>query len=187
MSTASQPRFSEPLTQFVRDLAGWLTLLRQRGLLRRGEGPDDPDQDVHASDELEQFRGPAKAIIVWLELHGRDADAAEVDDAMAALRETARRFDTGELKPIFDECADEHLSPLDLLIQAASETAGRLEDLDANIPSDVWQGFGEPHQAAGPRDDAGQGRRASPLVTDRRGRGPPRRRQFNRCRAGAGA
>lgn len=113
------------------------------GLRHRSEGWDDPGQDVVAADELERFRGPAKAIIIWLELCGRDADAAEVDDAMAGLRETARRFDTGGLEPVFDDRSDEHLSPVDLLIQAASETASRLEDLDADIPSDVWQGFGD--------------------------------------------
>lgn len=91
---------------------------------------------------MERFREPAKAIIIWLELCGRDADAAEVDDATASLREVARRFDASELKPVLDERAGEH-SPLDLLIQAASETAGRLEDLDADIPSDVWRGFSD--------------------------------------------
>jgi hypothetical protein len=133
----------EPLAQLARDLAAWTDVLRGRGLRRRGEGPDDPDQDVRASDELERFREPAKAIIIWLELCGRDANAAEVDDVMAALRETARRFDTGALRPVLGARADEHQSPLDLLIEAAEKTAGRLEDLDADIPSDVWQGFGD--------------------------------------------
>lgn len=141
MGTASLSR--APLARLARNLSAWTDVLRSNGLRRRGEGPDDPDQAVRASDEVEQFRAPAKAIIVWLELCGRDADAAEVDDAMAALRDTARSFDTGELKPVLDERADEHLSPLDLLIQAASETAGRLEDLDAAIPDTVWQDFGD--------------------------------------------
>lgn len=143
MSTASQSRFYEPLTRLVQDFNDWVSILRRVGLRHRGEGPDDPDRAVRASDELERFRAPAKAIIIWLELCGRDADAAEVDDAMATLRDTARRFDTGELKPVLDDHADEHLSPLDLLIQAASETAGRVEDLDAEIASDVWRGFGD--------------------------------------------
>lgn len=143
LSTASDPSSREPLTEFVRELAEWITVLRQSGLRRRGEGPDDPGQEVRATDELEQFSAPAKAIIIWLELHGRDADAAEVDDTMTALRETARHFDTGELEPVFDDRADEYPSSLELLIQAASEAAGRLEDLDAVIPQDVWQGFGD--------------------------------------------
>lgn len=143
MSTASQSRFREPLMQLVQDFTDWVSLLRRVGLRRRDEGPDDPGQDAPASDELEQFRAPAKAIIIWLELCGRDADAAEVDDAMIALRETARRFDTDALAPLFDEQAGEHLTPLDLLVQAVSETAGRLEDLDTEIPQDVWQGFGD--------------------------------------------
>ncbi|MBI5864559.1 MAG: hypothetical protein HZB38_08635 [Planctomycetes bacterium] len=138
-ATESGPR--EPLARLVRDLADWGGVLRQSGLRRRSEGPDDPDQGVHASEEMEQFRAPAKAIIVWLELCGRDADAAEVDDAMAALREAARRFDMRGLESVLDEHADEHLSPLELLIKVAEETASRLEDAD--IPSDVWQGFGD--------------------------------------------
>jgi hypothetical protein len=133
----------EPLTQLRRDVGEWIDFLRRSGLPRWGDGPDDPDQDIRASEELERFRAPAKAIIIWLELCGRVADAAEVDDAMAASREAARRFDTGELKPLFDDRADEHLSPLEMLIKVAEETASRLEDLDADIPSDVWQGFGD--------------------------------------------
>lgn len=143
MSAASQSRFREPLTQLVRDLSDWISVVKRIGLRRRGEGPDDPDRNVRASDELERFREPGKAIIVWLELCGREAEAAEVDDAMAALRETARRFDAGELKPVLDERAGEHLSPLEPLIEAAERTASRLEDLDADIQSDVWQGFGD--------------------------------------------
>lgn len=80
MRTTSIAR--QPLAQLARELAAWAHLLRSGGL-RRGDGPDDPGQDVRASDELERFREPAKAIIIWLELCGRDADAAEVDDAMA--------------------------------------------------------------------------------------------------------
>jgi|GEM_PF-2197077 hypothetical protein len=143
MSPASQFRFREPLTQLVQDFNAWVSTLQRVGLRRRGEGPDDPDQDARAFDELEQFREPAKTIIIWLELCGRDAEAAEVDDAMAALREAARHFDTGELKPVPDNRGEEHFSPLDLLIEAASETANRLEDLDAGIPQHVWQGFGD--------------------------------------------
>ncbi len=130
MSAVSRAACHEPLTQLVRDLAEWLAVLRRFALRRRGEAPDDPDRDVRASDESEQFRAPAKAIIVWLELHARDADAAEVDDAMAVLRENARRFDTGGLTPVLDERADEYVSPLELLIEAAEKTAGRLDDLD---------------------------------------------------------
>lgn len=141
MGTSSLAR--KPLAQLVRDLAGWVSILRRVGLRRRGEGPDDPDRDVHAPDELEPFRAPAKAIIVWLELRGHDADAAEVDDAMAVLRDFARRFDAGELKPVLDQRTGEHLSPLDLLVEAAEKAVGRLEDLDGEIPPAVWQGFGD--------------------------------------------
>lgn len=140
-STRTEP--TDPLAQLVVGLSDWVGVLQRFGLRRRGEGRDDPDGDVRASDALERFREPAKAIIIWLELCGRDAAAAEVDDAMAGLRDTARQFDTGGLQPVLDERAGEHLSPLDLLMQAASEATGRLEDLDAEIPQNVWQGFGD--------------------------------------------
>lgn len=143
MSVRNQGEREQPLTQLVSDLGRWISRLNREGLRRPGEGPDDPDQTATACAELDPFREPAKAIIVWLELRGRDADAAEVDDAMACLRETARRYDAGGPEPVYDERADEHLSPLDLLIDAASEAAGRLEDLDADIPQDIWQGFGD--------------------------------------------
>lgn len=143
MSVKHKREREQPLTQLVSDLGNWVGILHRVGLRHRGEGLDDPDRDVRASDELEQFRVPAKAIIVWLELRGRGADAVEVDDAMAALRETARRFDAGELQPVFSERTDVPVSPLDQLIEAATRAAGRLEDLDGTIPTSVWQGFGD--------------------------------------------
>ncbi|HRX83505.1 MAG TPA: hypothetical protein P5572_00640 [Phycisphaerae bacterium] len=125
------------------ELYDWIGRVRGSGLLLRREGFDDPAQAVRAVDELGQFREPAKAIIVWLELHGRDTDAAEADDAMAGLRETARQYDAGELQSLFSERSDEYFDPLDQLIEAASRAAGRLEDLDGTIPHTLWRGFGD--------------------------------------------
>ncbi|RMH69895.1 MAG: hypothetical protein D6685_00695 [Bacteroidetes bacterium] len=62
---------------------------------------------------------------------------------MASLREIARHYDTGQLQPMLDEWADEPVTPLDQLIEATSEAAGRLEDLDGEIPPTIWQGFGD--------------------------------------------
>lgn len=143
MNVKTQGEPQQPLTQLVSDLGRWISGLNRDGLRRRGEGSDDPDQTATVCAELEPFREAAKAIIVWLELRGRDADAAEVDDAMAGLRETARHYDAGELQPLFTERSDEPLSPLDQLIEAATRAAGRLEDLDGTIPTGVWQGFGD--------------------------------------------
>jgi len=143
MSDATPAPSDAPLTQLVLELNAWVETLGRFGLRRRGEGPDDPDCLVRASDELEQFREPAKAIIVWLELRGRDADAAEADDAIAGLRETVQQYDAGELQPLFSEQSDEPFDPLDQLIESASRAAGRLEDLDGLIPASVWQGFGD--------------------------------------------
>lgn len=58
MSAASQSRFREPLMQLVRDLSDWISVVKRIGLRRRGEGPDDPDRNVRASDELERSRRP---------------------------------------------------------------------------------------------------------------------------------
>ncbi len=134
-------RMDMPLDHLVSCLRDWLDVLQQTGLWCRGEGPDDPDQIVPASEEVEQFREPAKAIIVWLEMRGRKGDAYEVDDAMAALQGAARQYDAGELHPMPIDNSDEYATPLDQLIDTASESIGRLEDLDGDIPAEVWQGF----------------------------------------------
>lgn len=130
-----------PLARLVTRLHDWVATLRRFGLVRRGVGPDDPDQPVAAIAEFEQFRQPAKDIIVWLELRGRNIEAAEVDDALAALREVARAYDAGEPQPEFLARADEPLTPLDQLIEAAQDTVGRLEDLLDELPAAIWQGF----------------------------------------------
>jgi len=143
MSDATPAPSDAPLTRLVLELNAWVETLGLFGLRRRGEGPDDPDCLVRASDELEQFREPAKAIIVWLELRGRDEDAAEADDAIAGLRETAQQYDGGELQSLFSERSDAPFDPLDQLFESASRAAGRLEDLDGTIPDAVWQGFGD--------------------------------------------
>jgi hypothetical protein len=132
-----------PLDHLVSGLAECANTLQRSGLVRRGEGPDDPSQPVRACDEIEQLRQPAKDIVVWLELRGRDADAAEVDDALAELCGVAQQYDEGQLQPQFFADADEPETPLDQLTSAASTAAARLEDLSQEIPDDVWQGFGD--------------------------------------------
>jgi len=130
-----------PLARLVSRLHDWVATVRRFGLVRRGAGPDDPSQPAAAVAEVEQFRQPAKDIIVWLELRGREIEAAVVDDALAALREVARAYDAGELQPEFPARADEPLTPLDQLIEAAHTTVGRLEDLLDELPAAIWQGF----------------------------------------------
>lgn len=137
----SQRKNNTPLARLVSQLHDWVATLHRVGLVRRGEGPDDPDQPVLATSEVEQFRQPAKDIIVWLELRGRYIEAAAVDDAIAALREAARAYDAGELQSGSAARADEPLSPLDQLIEAAETTVGRLEDLLDELPAAIWQGF----------------------------------------------
>ena len=137
----SQRKNNSPLARLVSQLHDWVATLHRIGLVRGGEGPDDPDQPVLATSEVEQFRQPVKDIIVWLELRGRAIEAAAVDDALAALREVARAYDAGELQPGSAACADEPLMPLDQLIETAQDTVGRLEDLLDELPGTIWQGF----------------------------------------------
>ena len=137
----SQRKNNTPLARLVSQLHDWVATLHRIGLVRGGEGPDDPDQPVSAISELEPLRQPAKDIILWLELRGREIEAAAVDDAMAGLRDVARAYDTGELQPGSAARADEPLTPLDQLIEAAQATLGRLEDLLDEIPAAIWQGF----------------------------------------------
>ncbi len=130
-----------PLAQLVVAFDEWTGALMRTGLVRRAKGPDDPDQPVLATTELEPFHQTAKDIILCLELHGRDADAARVEGALAVLRAVARAYDAGELHPVFPTYADEPLTPRDQPIDAATETSGCLEDLLDELPADVWQGF----------------------------------------------
>jgi hypothetical protein len=129
------------LARLVSRLHDWVATLHRVGLVRRGEGPDDPSQPVSATSEVKQFRQPTKDIIVWLELRGCEIEAAVVDDAMAALRDVARAYDAGELQPESAARAAEPLTPLDQLIEAAQATVGRLEDLLDELPAAIWQGF----------------------------------------------
>ncbi|MBD3291350.1 MAG: hypothetical protein GF393_00390 [Armatimonadia bacterium] len=131
----------DPLTRLVIGLKGCADTLQRFGLTRAGEGPDDPSQPISATSELEQFRQPAKDIIVWLELRGREVDAGEVDDAMSELYGVAHAYDAGELRDELSRHEDAPLTPLDQLIEAVNSAAGRLEDLVDSIPNVVWQGF----------------------------------------------
>jgi len=141
MSEDSANSFGVPVARLVRARGECASTLLRVGLLRDGEGPDDPSQSVSATSEVEQFRQPVKDIIFWLELRGREVDAAEVDDAMAELYGVAHAFDAGELRADFSRYEDEPATPLDQLTEAVNSAAGRLEDLLDSIPDDVWQGF----------------------------------------------
>ncbi len=138
---AGPPSRYDPLTRLVIGLEDCANTLQRFGLMREGEGPDDPSQPVSATSEVEQFRQSAKDIMVWLELRGREVDAGEVDDAMSELYGVAHAYDTGELRDEFSRYEDEPFTPLDQLTEAVNNAAGRLADLVDSIPSVVWQGF----------------------------------------------
>jgi hypothetical protein len=143
MTTVNPLQSPTPLKQLMQELNEWVGVVERIGLRRRGEGPDDPSEVISATSELERFHEPAKAIVIWLELRGREAVAREIDEAMSDLREVARQYDAGTLTLPYDDRIDEHVGPLDVLIQEASEAAGLLEDLDFDLALETWQGFAD--------------------------------------------
>lgn len=92
--------------------------------------------------ELEEFRGQIKNIIVWLEMHGSDDAAGQLEERMATLRERAWEFEHScrhaakypPEEPWYDE-------KLHQMIDAAESVAGALEDLTVEIPEEVWRGI----------------------------------------------
>lgn len=106
-------------------------------------GPMDEHTDpVSATEYVGQFRHSAADVIVWLEMKGRSEDADEIDDAIASLIEVAGTYDRGELEAWLpdDEQADP-VTPIDQLREAVSIAVGRIEDLDDEIPAEVWEGY----------------------------------------------
>lgn len=124
-----------------------LAIVDASGQLRRdGERSLDPtdetDDPIDAVEDVGSFRNAAAGLIVWLEIKGRSNDAGEIDDAITSMIEVARVYDRGELQAWLpdDERADP-VEPLDQLVDAMRAAAGRLEDLDDQIPAEVWEGY----------------------------------------------
>ena len=106
------------------------------------EPADERDDPIDAVEYVEPFRNAAADLIVWLEIKGRSGDADEIDDAIASMLEVARSYDRGDLQarlPDADRAGP--LDPLDQLIDALRAASGRLEDLDDEIPAQVWEGY----------------------------------------------
>lgn len=58
------------------------------------------------------------------------------------MLEVARAYDRGDLQarlPDYERAGP--LYPLDQLVDAMRAAAGRLEDLDGDIPAEVWEGY----------------------------------------------
>ena len=106
------------------------------------EPAEDRDDPIDAVEYVGRFRNAAADLIVWLEIKGRPDDAGEVDDAVASMLEVARAYDRGDLHArLPDDERAGPLDPLDQLVDAMRAAAGRLEDLDDEIPAEVWEGY----------------------------------------------
>lgn len=126
------------LSSAVADACDQLGRMGKRAFERAGER----DEPVDAVEYVGPFRDAAANLIVWLEIKGRSADADEVDDAIASMLEVARAYDRGELQAwLPDDERAGPVEPLDQLVDAMRAAAGRLEDLDGEIPAEVWEGY----------------------------------------------
>jgi len=113
---------------------------------RRGERLFEPtdqrDEPIDAVEYVGPFRNAAADLVVWLEIQGRSEDASEVDDAVASMLEVARAYDRGELQAwLPDDERSGPVEPLDQLVDAMRVASGRLEDLEDEIPTEVWEGY----------------------------------------------
>lgn len=91
---------------------------------------------------LEQTRQAAKDIVVWLELHGRQKDAYEVDDAVTLVREAAQEFDyqarhAASYPPDDPQCRGK----LERLLETTAEAVSRLNSVDDELPAGTFEGF----------------------------------------------
>ena len=90
--------------------------------------------------EADRLREEAKRIIVWLELKSQDQAATRLDSSMADLREAMGDFQEaceGVYPPDEPRCRDAR----EAMIEAAGRVAGTAEDLQDELPEDVWEGF----------------------------------------------
>lgn len=88
----------------------------------------------------ENLRDEGKRIILWLELKGHDDAAAQLDEAMAALRRALWNLQEaceGVYPPDESRCVD----ALEVVVDKASKLAGAAEDLDDEVPEEAWEGF----------------------------------------------
>jgi len=106
------------------------------------EPSDERVEPIDASEFVEPFRTAAADLIVWLEIKGRSEAAGEVDDAIASMIEVARAYNRGDLQAwLPDDERAGPVEPVDQLVHAMNVASGRLEDLVAEIPAEVWGGY----------------------------------------------
>ena len=130
-----------PLTRLFTSVADTCDHFGRLGK-RAFERSDQHDDPVNAVAYIGPFRNAAADLIVWLEIKRRSDDAGEVDDAIASMLEVARAYDRGDLQAwLPDDERAGPVEPLDHLVDTIRAAAGRLEDLDGEIPAEVWEGY----------------------------------------------
>jgi len=88
----------------------------------------------------ERLRGSAKEVVVWLELHGQEAAAGELDAAMVQFREAVWVFGracVGAYPPDDAQCREWR----ERMIGSADHVSGVCEDLHGTVPRGTWEGF----------------------------------------------
>lgn len=130
-----------PLTELllaISDASDRLSRLGERVF----EPADEHTDPIRAAEFVGRFRHSAAELIVWLEMKRRSEDAEELDDAVASMIEVARSYDRGELEAkLPDDERAGPVEPIDRLREAMGIAASRLEDLDDEIPAEVWEGY----------------------------------------------
>lgn len=130
-----------PLADLLLAIKGASGQLSRNGE-RLFEPADDRDDPIDAVEYVGPFRSAAADLIVWLELKGRPDDAGEIDDAITSILEVARALDRGDLQAwLPDDDQAGPVEPLDQLVAAMRAASGRIEDLDGEIPAEVWEGY----------------------------------------------
>jgi len=122
--------YQQPLLAFMDRVHKWSASLEGEHFWRM----------VEPQRGAEQLRAEAKDIIVWLELKGQEDAAAQLDDAMAGLRRAVWDFEEaceGVYPPEDFRCEEAR----EAMVEAAGPVEGAAEDLDDEIPPEVWEGF----------------------------------------------
>lgn len=129
----------------AKDVSEWPLLVLMANICRwaRSASRDDFWRDlVEHRMWADRLREEAKAAIVWLELRGQDDAASRLDAAMAGLREAIAGLQEaceGVYPPEDPGCRDAREG----MVEAAGRLAGAAEDLQDEVPEQVWEGFPE--------------------------------------------
>lgn len=125
------------------DLSQWPLLVLMEHVdewVKAARSPEFWDPEADFRSWAERLWPEAKDIIVWLELRGQDEAAAHLDDCVAGFRNAYREFEEAcrvTYPPDDPGCRD----LADEMIHKAEQLSGVCEDLDAELPSEIWEGF----------------------------------------------